>query len=137
MPFILPGILVIAFATLAVWWLFFRAVVRHERTVREARRREAEFERLLATPNEPLYCVSCQEVFRGPLDELGCPRCLARAFVIPARTSDDPRVTERVRRLPVPHPVEEEQEQATLDTPVPVRDRVASEEIVSQGNKRI
>jgi hypothetical protein len=137
MPFILPGILFIGFVAIVVWWLFFRAVVRHERTVREARQREVEFERLLATPNEPLYCVSCQEVFRGPLDELGCPRCLARAFVIPARTSDEPRVAERVRRLPVPRPVEEGKEQTTWDTPVTVRESVASEEIIPQGNKRI
>src|SRR5262249_27507305 len=99
MPFVLPGILFIGFIAIILWALFFRATVQHERIVRNARRREADFERLLSTPNEPLYCVACQEAFRGPLDAFGCPRCHIRALVIPARASNDPCVADRVRQL--------------------------------------
>lgn len=137
MWFILPGILIVGFASLVVWWLVFRSVLRHERTVWEARQREAEFERLLATPNEPLYCVSCQQVFRGPLDEFGCPRCQARAFVIPARATNDPRVARQVRRLPNPRPTEERRDEATTEIPVPSRERASSEEKIPQGNQHL
>jgi hypothetical protein len=92
MLFVLPGILVIGFILLAIWWLFFRSALSHERTVQAARQREADFERLLATPGETLYCVACQNFSVGPLESDGCSHCQTRAFVIPARTSDDPRV---------------------------------------------
>lgn len=105
MVFILPGILLLAIAALLIWGWFFRAVLVQERTVREARQRDADFERWLATPGELLYCVSCQEIFRGPLPSSGCPRCDTRAFVIPVRTSDDPTVAERASQFSPP-PVE-------------------------------
>ena len=100
MVFILPGILIVGFLALAVWWLFFRSALRQERTVQAARQREADFERLLATPGETLFCVACQDIFPGPLDTEGCPTCHTQAFVIPARTSDDPRIA--AKKCPPP-----------------------------------
>lgn len=114
MFFILPGILLVGVVAVALWWLFFRAAVRHERTVQEARRREASFERLLSTPSEPLYCISCRELFRGPLEDHGCPNCHIRAFVIPARASEDPAVAERAQRLPAPQSQGEEAGESLL-----------------------
>jgi hypothetical protein len=102
MIFILPGILLVSILALAVWAWFFRAVLVQERAVRDARQREADFERWLSTPGEPLYCVACQELFCGPLPATGCPRCQTRAFVIPVRASDDPAIT--ARALSLPHP---------------------------------
>ncbi len=135
MPFILPGILVIGLFTLVVWWQFFRAAIRRERTVRDARRREVDFERLLLTPNEPLYCVACREIFRGPLGELGCPSCHVQAFVIPACTSEETRVVGLVRGLP-PLPVAgEEDNKASSDTLATPRDRTLSETRLRQGKK--
>ena len=57
-----------------------------------AKEREANFDRLLQTPDEPLYCLGCQKVFCGPMDDHGCPDCHVRAFVIPARSHADPLI---------------------------------------------
>ncbi|MDX1933124.1 MAG: hypothetical protein SFU56_11005 [Capsulimonadales bacterium] len=115
MFFILPGILFCGFLMIAVWWAFFRAAVRHERTVREARRREAAFERLLATEGLPLYCVACRRVFRGPLEPDGCPECHLRSFVLPAYLSEERGVPEAVRNLPpIPDRRRPDQEEPTV-----------------------
>ncbi|MBC8135944.1 MAG: hypothetical protein H8F28_08680 [Fibrella sp.] len=137
MVFILPGILLIGIIALSIWGWFFRAVLIQERTVREARQRDADFERWLTTPGEPLYCVSCQEIFPGPLPASGCPNCAVRAFVIPVRASDDPTVAERAIRLPHPS-VEPGGTIAPGDTPTTVRDRASQPtKILQQGkNKR-
>ncbi|MBC7808147.1 MAG: hypothetical protein H7145_18610 [Akkermansiaceae bacterium] len=131
MVFILPGILLVSIIALVIWGWFFRAVLTQERTVRQARQRNADFERLLATPEEPLYCVSCQEVFRGPLPAAGCPRCQVRAFVVPVRASDDPVVAARVSRLP--HPPVEPDGIVPKDAPATASDTTPAPEILQQG----
>ena len=134
MVFILPGILLIGLVALAIWALFFRAVLTQERTVRAARQRNADFERWLATPGEPLYCVSCQEVFRGPLSDTGCPQCTTRAFVIPVRTSDDPAVAQRAVTLP--HPPAERGGIVPEDSPATATDTESRPpEILKQGKQ--
>lgn len=92
MIFVLPLFIVGGFVLAAVWFLFFRTAVRHESTVKAAKEREANFDRLLRTPNEALYCLDCRKVFRGPLDEDGCPHCNVKAFVIPACAHSDPSI---------------------------------------------
>ena len=99
MIFIIQGILIIGLVCIAIWALFFRATLLQERTVRAARQRHIDFERLLVTPGEPLYCLGCQELFRGPMDAEGCPHCKIRSFVIPVRTSDDPTILRKALRL--------------------------------------
>jgi hypothetical protein len=96
MIFVLPIFILGGSVIVVLWWFFFRAALRHERTVRAARDREADFDRLLLTPDEPLYCLSCQKSFRGPLEDEGCPGCHIRAFVIPARAMAE-TAKERVR----------------------------------------
>ena len=92
MLFVLPAVLFWGLFALAVWFFFFRATVRHERTVANAKKRSAEFDVLLATPGEPLHCLYCGTSFYGPLGEQGCPHCNTGAFVIPAQTSRDPAI---------------------------------------------
>ena len=102
MLFVIPGFLLLGLFCMAIWAFFFRAVLRQEYTVREARKRYADFARLLATPSEPLFCVACRELFAGPLTAQGCPSCNVGAFVIPARASDDPKVAaQAVRAIPL------------------------------------
>ncbi|MBC8137589.1 MAG: hypothetical protein H8F28_17035, partial [Fibrella sp.] len=120
MLFILPGILLIGAIALAIWALFFRAVLNQERTVREARQRNADFERWLSTPREPLYCVACLEIFAGPLPGTGCPKCHVRALVIPARTSDNPTVV--AQAIPLPDPPVERGGATQGDSPTTVRE---------------
>lgn len=100
MLFVLPGILLIGFVLLILWALFFRKTVENEQSQEDARRREAEIEGWLSTPNEPLYCASCEQAFRGPLSADGCPHCHSRTLVIPVRLSNDPRIAECARCLP-------------------------------------
>lgn len=89
MIFVLPLFIVSGFVLVALWWFVFRAAIRHDSAIRAAKEREANFDRLLSTPNEPLYCLDCRKVFPGPLEESGCPHCAVRAFVIPARAHSD------------------------------------------------
>jgi hypothetical protein len=92
MIFVLPIFVLGGCLVIALWWIFFRAAVRHESAVRAAKKREADFDRLLLTPEEPLHCLECRKTFPGPLEDDGCPHCHIRAFVIPARAHSDPSV---------------------------------------------
>jgi hypothetical protein len=118
MLFVLPAVLFVGAILIALWLAFFRVTLIHERTVRNARRREVDFERLLAKPNEPLYCVACQELFLGPLDPNGCPKCQVRAFVIPARASTEPALQERVRQFVVACAIQQKGEETAVNAPV-------------------
>ena len=92
MLFVLPAVLFWGLFALAIWFFVFRTAVKKERVVADAKKRDARFEQLLCTPNEPLHCLCCQVSFWGPLPERGCPKCNTGAFVIPVQTSDDPAV---------------------------------------------
>ena len=135
MLFILPGILLIGIIALAIWAWFFRAILIQERTVREARQRNADFERWLSTPGEPLYCVSCRETFAGPLPTTGCPKCHVWAFVIPARASEEPAVAAQAVSLPDP-PVERGGV-TSENSPISVHEAAQPLDVLQQGkNKR-
>ena len=142
MIFVLPGILLIGFVLLILWALFFRSTVRQaqseEQSLADARQREADFQRWLSTPNEPLYCASCDAAFRGPLSQQGCPRCNTRTLVIPVRASNDPCIVEAARRLP-PLPIvaheDEEAAEAVRNAPVVMHESAPqTRETLPQGN---
>lgn len=135
MIFILPGILLLGMIALSVWALFFRAVLNQDRTVREARQRNADFERWLSTPGERLYCVACREKFVGPLPSTGCPGCHVRAFVIPARASDDPAVA--AQASPLPDSPIERGGVSPEDLPAGVRDSATRPAEILQQRKKI
>lgn len=116
MAFILPGILIIGLVCIAIWAVFFRATLHQERIIREARQRNINFERLLVTPGEPLYCLACQEAFRGPMETEGCPHCKVQSFVIPVRTSNDPSISRKALRLSCP-PIEKDEEVSNEEKP--------------------
>lgn len=85
--------------------MFFRAAVRHEQAVAAAQRRDENFEKMLSMPGEPLYCLGCGKASYGPLSDFGCPHCHTRAFVLPARLSEDKAARIAVDAMP-PYTVE-------------------------------
>ncbi len=116
MLFVLPAVLFWGLFALAVWFFFFRATVRKERAVANAKKRSAEFDALLTKPGEPLHCLYCGHSFYGPLGDEGCPNCHTGAFVIPAQASSDPAV----RNAPLPP-------QQTVAEPAPENEYDADE----------
>jgi hypothetical protein len=88
MGFILAGFFALAVLTGAIWLAMYLATRRGETARLTKEERDADVERRLRTPGEPLYCMACQVGFYGPLTEEGCPTCHCAGFVSPIHANE-------------------------------------------------
>jgi hypothetical protein len=75
-----------------VWSLCLRKSVEEDRAAAEEAAREAEErekreedEARLRRKGEPLRCLGCGAIFKGPLPDDGCPQCHVASLVVSER----------------------------------------------------